>query len=83
MEENIELKKDLRRLEDVLDTLEQKICNTVGIIELIRMGIERLYKQDDSNEISSLYVLGEYLLTIQNKEITNMRNILTRIKEQI
>ncbi|MCI8358260.1 MAG: hypothetical protein HFI51_08975 [Lachnospiraceae bacterium] len=83
MEEKKNLRKELRRIEDVVDTIEKKLHNTAGIIELMRLGMERLYQEDDLYEISAMSVLEEYLLSMKHTEITKIQNILTEIKEHL
>ena len=68
MEETKNIRKKLRRLEDVVDNIQTKLHNTAGLLELIRLGMERLYKEEDTYEISSVIVLKEYLLTINNTD---------------
>jgi hypothetical protein len=80
MEEKKNLRKELRRIEDVVDTIEKKLHNTAGIIELMRLGMERLYQEDDLYEISAMSVLEEYLLSMKH---TKIQNILTEIKEHL
>ena len=60
MEETKNIRKELRRLEDVVDNIQTKLHNTAGLLELIRLGMERLYKEEDTYEISSVIVLKEY-----------------------
>ena len=68
MEETKNIRKELRRLEDVVDNIQTKLRNTAGLLELIRLGMERLYK--------------EYLLTINNTEIAKIQTMLTEMKER-
>lgn len=82
MEETKNIRKELRRLEDVVDNIQTKLHNTAGLLELIRLGMERLYKEEDTYEISSVIVLKEYLLTINNTEIANIQTMLTEMKER-
>ena len=72
----------LRRLEDVVDNIQTKLHNTAGLLELIRLGMERLYKEEYTYEISSVIVLKEYLLTINNTEIAKIQTMLTEMKER-
>lgn len=51
-------------------------------MQLIRSGMERLNKQDDTYEISSVIVLEEYLLAINDTEIAKIQTMLTEIKER-
>ena len=44
--------------------------------------MERLYKEEDTYEISSVIVLKEYLLTINNTEIAKIQTMLTEMKER-
>ena len=81
MEETKNIRKELRRLEDVVDNIQTKLHNTAGLLELIRLGMERLYKEEDTYEISSVIVLKEYLLTINNTEIAKIQTMLTEMKE--
>ena len=82
MEETKDICKELRRLEDVVDNIETKLHNTAGLLELIRLGMEKLYKEDDTYEISSVIVLEEYLLAINYKEIAKIQTMLTEMKER-
>ena len=82
MEETKNIRKELRRLEDVVDNIQTKLHNTAGLLELIRLGMERLYKEEDTYEISSVIVLNEYLLTINNTEIAKIQTMLTEMKER-
>ena len=82
MEETKNIRKELRRLEDVVDNIQTKLHTTAGLLELIRLGMERLYKEEDTYEISSVIVLKEYLLTINNTEIAKIQTMLTEMKER-
>ncbi len=82
MEETKNIRKELRRLEDVVDNIQTKLHNTAGLLELIRLGMERLYKEEYTYEISSVIVLKEYLLTINNTEIAKIQTMLTEMKER-
>ncbi len=82
MEETKDICKELRRLEDVVDNIETKLHNTAGLLELIRLGMERLYKEEYTYEISSVIVLKEYLLAINDKEIAKIQTMLTEMKER-
>lgn len=82
MEETKDICKELRRLEDVVDNIQTKLHNTAGLLELIRLGMERLYKEEYTYEISSVIVLKEYLLAINDKEIAKIQTMLTEMKER-
>ena len=82
MEETKNIRKELRRLEHVVDNIQTKLHNTAGLLELIRLGMERLYKEEYTYEISSVIVLKEYLLTINNTEIAKIQTMLTEMKER-
>lgn len=82
MEETKNIRKELRRLEDMVDNIQTKLHNTAGLLELIRLGMERLYKEEYTYEISSAIVLKEYLLTINNTEIAKIQTMLTEMKER-
>ena len=82
MEETKDIRKELRRLEDVVDNIQTKLHNTAGLLELIRLGMERLYKEEYTYEISSVIVLKEYLLAINNTEIAKIQIMLTEMKER-
>ncbi len=82
MEETKNIRKELRRLEDVVDNIQTKLHNTAGLLELIRLGMERLYKEEYTYEISSVIVLKEYLLAINDKEIAKIQTMLTEMKER-
>ena len=82
MEETKNIRKELRRLEDVVDNIQTKLHNTARLLELIRLGMERLYKEEYTYEISSVIVLKEYLLAINDKEIAKIQTMLTEMKER-
>ena len=82
MEETKNIRKELRRLEDVVDNIQTKLHNTAGLLELIRLGMERLYKEEDTYEISSVIILKEYLSAINDKEIAKIQTMLTEMKER-
>ena len=82
MEETKNIRKEFWRLEDVVDNIQTKLHNTAGLLELIRLGMERLCKEEDTYEISSMIVLKEYLLTINNTEIAKIQTMLTEMKER-
>ncbi len=44
--------------------------------------MERLNKQDDTYEISSVIILKEYLSAINDKEIAKIQTMLTEMKER-
>lgn len=46
MEETKNIHKELRRLEDVIDSIERKLHHTAGFLELIRSGMNNLFKCD-------------------------------------
>ena len=82
MEEVKSIHKELRRLEDVIDSIEIKLHNTTGLLEIIRLGMERLYKEEYTYEIASVCILAEYLSAINDTEITKIQAILAEIKER-
>lgn len=65
-----------------VDNVQTKLHNTAGLLELIRLGMERLNKQDDTYEISSVIILKEYLSAINDKEIAKIQTMLTEMKAQ-
>jgi hypothetical protein len=83
MEEMKNIPAELRRLEDVIDTVEGKLHNTAGLLELISLGMERLNREEDSYETSSMRILKEYLSEVNGTEITKIRTILAEIKGQL
>lgn len=83
MEDVESILKELRRLEDAAESIERKLHNTAGLLELVRSGMERLNKQDDTYEISSVTILKEYLLAINDTEISRIQAILAGIKERL
>lgn len=82
MEQMKDMYVELRRLEDVIDSIEKKLHNTAGLLELIRSGMERLNGQEDTYETSSLCILEEYLLAINGTEIAKLQTMLTEMKER-
>ena len=54
MEQMKDMHVELRRLEDVIDSIEKKLHNTAGLLELIRSGMERLNGQEDTYEMVSV-----------------------------
>lgn len=80
MEEKKSIQVELRKLEDMVEKVAVKIHNTVGLLEIIRLGMEKLYREDDNYEISSVCVILEYLSAICQKDITKMNDILLELK---
>lgn len=76
------IQKELRRLEDVIDSIEIKLHNTTGLLEIIRLGMERLYKEEYTYEIASVCILAEYLSAVNETEITKIQTMLTEMKER-
>ena len=83
MEEVKSIHKELRRLEDVIDSIEIKLHNTTGLLEIIRLGMERLYKEEYTYEIASVCILAEDLSAINDTEITKIQAILAEIKRAV
>ena len=82
MDELKPLTKGLRRLDDMVDELESKIHNLIGLLELVYLGIRELNKVEDSYELSSVNVMQNYLETIEKTDIQKLHEKLTDLKEQ-
>lgn len=82
MEEAKNICNELRRLEDVVDSIGVKLHNATGLLEIIKLGMERLYKEEYTYEIASVSILKEYLSTVNDTEITKIQAMLAEMKER-
>ena len=77
------LKKELSKIDDMVDIVELKVHNLIGLLELVYLGIRELNKVDDSFELSSVNVVQEYLETIEKTDIQELHEKLTKLKERV
>lgn len=82
MEELKPLTEELSRLDDMIDMLESKIHNLVGLLELVYLGTRTLNRVDDSYELSSVKIMQNYLETIEKSDIQKLHEKLTDLKKQ-
>ena len=83
MKEMKNLKKELSKIDDMVDIVELKVHNLIGLLELVYLGIRELNKIDDSFELSSVNVVQEYLETIEKTDIQELHEKLTKLKERV
>nr|WP_304578671.1 hypothetical protein [uncultured Acetatifactor sp.] len=83
MKEMKNLKKELSKIDDMVDIVELKVHNLIGLLELVYLGIRELNKVDDSFELSSVNVVQEYLETIEKTDIQELHEKLTKLKERV
>lgn len=83
MDEIKSIKVELRKLDDMVDVVEKKIHNLIGLLELLYLGIREQNRVDDSYELSSVNVMQDYLGTIKTKDIQQMHDKLTDLKERV
>ena len=83
MKEMKNLKKELSKIDDMVDIVELKVHNLIGLLELVYLGIRELNKIDDSFELSSVNIVQEYLETIEKTDIQELHEKLTKLKERV
>ena len=83
MDELEDIKAELNRLEDLVGTAKFKLCNVVGLLELIYLGIRQLSGSEDSYELSAISVLQDYLKTIEKTDIQRLYEKITSLKERV
>lgn len=82
MEEIKDLKKELSRLDDMIDMIELKIHNLVGLLELVYLGIRGLNHIEDSYEMCSVILVQSYLETIERTDIRELHEKIDDLKER-
>lgn len=82
MEEMENLKKELSRLDDMIDMIELKIHNLVGVLELVCLGAKTLNRVEDSYEMCSVSLMQNYLETIERTDILKLHEKINDLKEQ-
>lgn len=83
MKEMKNLRKELSKIDDMVDIVELKVHNLIGLLELVYLGIRELNKIDDSFELSSVNIVQEYLETIEKTDIQELHEKLTKLKERV
>ena len=73
----------LNKLDDMVDAMEKKLHDIVGLFELICLGMEAISREDDSYELSSLNILREYLYNMKKTDVSRIRVILEELKKEI
>lgn len=80
MEEMENLKKELSRLDDMIDMIELKIHNLVGLLELVYLGTKTLNRVEDSYEMCSVILIQSYLETIEITDIPKVHEKINSLK---
>lgn len=83
MEDINSLHAGLSRLDDMVDVVERKLHNIVGLLELVYLGIESLNHEDDSYELSSLNIMQEYLSNVNKTDVSKLHVMLSELKKEV
>lgn len=81
MKADITRNDDIVRINDMIDALESKISNIVGLLELVNTGAENINGTNDTYELSSINVLKDYLLLINKTDISKVHDMLRQLIE--
>lgn len=79
MENIISQKDELIRIDDMINTLESKISNISGLLELISAGTQNINKTGDTYELDSINVLKDYLSMISKTDIPKLHDMLRQL----
>lgn len=76
---DMENKNELIRIDDMINTLESKISNISGLLELISAGTQNINKSGDTYELDSINVLKDYLSMISKTDIPKLHDMLRQL----
>ena len=82
MENNISKKNEIILIDDMINDLESKIYNMIGLLELAGMGIGHIDSTNNSYELSSMNVLKDYLSLINKTDIPKLHEMLKQLSER-
>ena len=83
MDELENIRHNLCRLDDMVNSVEHKIHSLSGVLELVYMGMQAVNKSEDSYELSSVEFIRDYLKAIEKMDIQEMHDCLAKMKEEI
>ena len=83
MDELEDLRVELNRLEDLINTVKFRLHNMVGLLEVVYMGLWQISGSENSYELSAVSVLQDYLDTMEKTDIREMYDKITSLKEQV
>ncbi len=83
MEEIENLRKELGRLDDMIDMVESKIHNLIGLLELVYQGTKTVNGVEDSYEMCSISLMQSYLTTIEKTDMQEMHDMLAGLKGRV
>ncbi len=76
------MRYNLGLLDDMVSNIERKVHNLSGVLELVYMGIRAVDKSEDSYELSCVEFIQDYLKDIEKRDIPDMQDCLTKLKEE-
>lgn len=82
MDELKSIQAELRKLDDLVDTVEAKIHNLAGLLELMDLGIRTINKTEDSYELSSMNIIRDYLKAIEKTDMPLLHEKLASLQEK-
>lgn len=62
---------------DLLNELDSEMNHLTKVLEVIQVGIKHMPYNDKENEISSIYVLKQYIQYLQDAYVLNILDIIT------
>ena len=83
MKEMKNLRKELSKIDDMVDRIELKIHNLVGLLELVYLGTRTLNHVEDSYELCSVTLMQSYLETIEKTDIQELHEKIDNLKKQL
>lgn len=75
------IRKYLRRADDCMEQIERKMKCIDSVLLFFSMGMEYFYQKEDCPEVKTVQFIKDYLKTIRTDEITDLHEVLARLKE--
>ena len=75
------IRKYLARADDCMEQIERKLEGINSMLFFLSMGMEYFYQKEDCPEAKTVQFIKDYLKTIRTGEITDLHEVLDRLKE--
>lgn len=81
MKADITGNNDIVRINDMIDTLERRISDMAGLLELVSTGAGNLNGGSDTYESNCINVVKDYLSLINKTDIPKLHDMLRHLAE--
>lgn len=75
------MRRYLRRADDLLEEIENKMRGIDGTLFFILLGMENFYRQEDCYEVGMLETIREYMDMLRTGDIAELHKILDKLRE--